>query len=320
LRLIHLQVRCLLRLGDLQQIQWLMNNAINNLANIIAAYYQITSSSEGLPGITINGSSTMDEAKRKIPADFDLYTALRDQLYLIEEYLHTEMVIGLSTTEHLAALRKQRDQIKAEFEEYALIQSKKAITAEDLYERTHGTGLYQLPYELSERYDLLGVSLPSNDESLRERSFGRKLLDALTRQDIERKMSRRDPNRRANDKSNADVSSIAADMTNVPYIIREVLVHLPSHNGPLPDIDLCLRQLKNVVLPPRPMSEDGIETTLNATGAKRTREEGVAGSDWLAATTGLEDVEEELVGKPDLDNINLKSDIFRERQRARLLL
>lgn len=310
-----------MRLGDIQQIQWIFNNAINNLRNIIAAYYQTTSSSEGLPGITINGSSTIDEAKSKIPSDFDIYTALRDQLYLIEEYLHTEMVIGLSSTEHVTSLRKQRDQMKAEFEEYALIQSKKAITAEDLYERTHGTGVYQLPFELSERYDLHGVTLPSNDESLRERSSGRKLLDALTRQDIERKMSKHDPSRRSKDKSNPEASATAADMANVPYIIREVLVHLPSHSGLLPDIDLCLRQLKNIVLPPRPMSEDGVEASAStATGAKRIRDEGVSGSDWLAATTGLEDVEEELIGKPDLDNINLKSDIFRERQRARLLL
>ena len=103
------------------------------------------------------------------------------------------------------------------------------------------------------------------------------------------------------------------------HILREFVIHLPPHQGPLPDIEMCLKQLKNIVLPPRPASEEYIDPN-QTTSTKRGRDEIVHQSDWINAAAGNmdEDAHEEF-GKPEGDTIR-SDDIFRQRQRMRLLL
>lgn len=313
MKYVNLHIRTLMRLGDINQIQWIVNNAINEVRAIIQSYYDVSSSMEASENTSGNGvKSSLDQAKSKLPEGFDLLVALRDLLSLYEDYLHAEVVMGLSDSNHITLIREKRDKAKSEYEEYALMKSKRSLTADDLNERYRGTGLFQLPYELSEKYNLAATNLPMNDENLKERSHGKLLLESLTRQDIERKLlkieSQRLGGKSNTEKISSDIAN-SAELSTVPYLLREFLVQLPSHTGPLPDIDMCLRSLKNTVLPARPESDDNIEV-----GSKRPRDNDSS----INITSGSATEVEEILMKPEGYSFRY-DDIFRQRQKARHL-
>jgi hypothetical protein len=55
-------------------------------------------------------------------------------------------------------------------------------------------------------------------------------------------------------KSSTQANSSALSV--LPSVLRDFIVRLPFHAGPAPDIDTFLRQMKTVILPPRPLSEE----------------------------------------------------------------
>lgn len=49
-------------------------------------------------------------------------------------------------------------------------------------------------------------------------------------------------------------------------IVRDLLNRLPLHNGPPPDLELFLRHIKGLTLPPRPSVEESAAATVSADG------------------------------------------------------
>lgn len=329
MRFVHLQVRALLRLGQLNEIQWIMNTLISDLSQLVAAYYQTSTFGTSYTGSSISTTSIAtgaDVGENRLPPNFDLLKALRILMYLWDELLHAESIMGLSDINYIIAVRGNRDKAKAEYEEYVLVQSKKSITSEDLNEKYRGTGIFQSSFELSERYDLLGTYLPTSfgdgDILFKERAKGKMLLNILQRQDIERQLLRRDGM-----KTNVSGGKEAvSELIGIPYILREFLIQLPPHTSSLlPDVDTSIRQLNQIIMPPRPMTDEGGDSKrqkgADGNVVSDSINNAVPHSDWITEAANIDKENDELLiqSNPLADTIR-SDDIFRQRQRARLLL
>ena len=146
-------------------------------------------------------------------------------------------------------------------------------------------GLFECSYELVERYDQLGTfSLPLADSSLQQRSKGKFFLEEVAKQEAERMTALREAGQRRW-KRDRDGDDGPGHFSGVPPLLREFLPRLPAHSGPIPDVEGFIRQLRAVVLPPRP-ADDG---DFGSSSLKRGREEmtsSIVGSDWMQSGSG----------------------------------
>ncbi len=117
-------------------------------------------------------------------------------------------------------------------------------------------------------------------------------------------------------------------LVGLPLIVRDLLNRLPLHNGPAPDLDVFLRHVKGLTLPPRPSAEEPSSAASEQAGSGGTDAAGQGGASWLkeggGAESALEDVDS-LV--PLLGSTRGRAmegaeddgdDPFRKRQRAKL--
>ena len=212
--------------------------------------------------------------------------SFKDQLLLWDEYLRAETMLGLTDISRLDELRKSRDKAKALYEDSERarqIAAAGGVAGVDVPSMGKIRGLFDCSYELGERYEQLGsFSLPLADTFLQQRSKGKYFLEEVAKQEAERMAALREAGQRRWKRDRGDGDDGPGHFSGVPPVLREFLPRLPAHSGPIPDVEGFIRQLRAVVLPPRP-SDDG---DFGSSSLKRPRDESAAvavgGSDWLA--------------------------------------
>ena len=354
LRYIHLQIRCLLRQNNLSQIQWILQSSIDQIHSFIQLYFSSTSLSSSSSqhtdshdsnGVTNSGltsaASTSNPVLTTLPPNFQIVEGLKIQYYLWEELYYVENTIGLSDIKRMKWILAQKASAQSEYENYLLASSKKSLTSNDLTEKYRGVGIFEYPYELCSRYELLfgnnDLFGTRADNYFRQRCNGKLLLEELIRLDLDKQFLMQSSSNGFHSSfsiKKKNGNEMMSETMGIPVPIRELLVHIPTYTGPLPDIETCIKNLRSMVLPPRPVdselshvsSSNGDVGTISilSGGNKRPREEAI-GRDWMKAMNGLEEADDEEATDKILPKTNLEStirsdDVFRQRQRARLLL
>lgn len=195
-------------------------------------------------------------------------------------------MLGLTDITRLDELRKSRDKAKALYEDNERarqIAAAGGVAGVDVPTMGKIRGLFDCSYELGERYEqLVSFSLPLADTFLQQRSKGKYFLEEVAKQEAERMAALREAGQRRWKRDRGDGDDGPGHFSGVPPVLREFLPRLPAHSGPIPDVEGFIRQLRAVVLPPRP-SDDG---DFGSSSLKRPRDESAAvavgGSDWLA--------------------------------------
>ena len=208
---------------------------------------------------------------------------MKDQLVLWDEYLKAETVLGLSSVSRLDDLRKSRDKAKLQYEDSERarqIAAAGGVVGTEIVALGKIRGLFDCSYELGERYDQLGTfSLPIADSSLQQRSKGKFFLEEVAKQEAERMAALREAGQRRW-KRDRDGDDGPGHFSGVPPVLREFLPRLPAHTGPIPDVEGFIRQLRAVVLPPRP-SDD---SDFTSSSLKRNRDDmttAAVSTDWM---------------------------------------
>lgn len=296
---VHLLTQALIRLGDLHQIQWVFHVALGCEALSVA---HAKTNFIGLPATSssTNTNTIMSGFADKATQENIVSTGrpLQETLMLWEEYLEAEMKLGLSNVSHINEIRSKRDKARTLFDERH--SARNAVSSTSNNSRVFG--LYESPYELSERYDSIVCAKPVYDEDLRQRSNGRVLLNELSRQESERMAALREAGVKQKGKrkaTNAADDSAAADefsnLTGVPSVLKDLLPKLPANIGPVPDLQGFIKHLRGLVLPPRP-----------TVAIEESDLDSVSRTSWQTSMYDNED------DNDDLD------DIFRRRQKMRL--
>lgn len=307
LEYIQLLVRALLRMGDLQQIQWIMNAALGKAgARGVFSFHNASSSLVNVNGkgddsenADVNGDDINNSNDKN---NISVNLSLGDQLELWEDYLHIETTIGVSSTRRLNELRRMRDYAMEDLKQWR--KNNEALSGTGIpatIERSTETkrvikSIYEFPSEIITRYHEFTTSMPENERNLVDRSAREMIMEG-------------------DGKISNTLGSIGGkkddDALSLPPKLKLFINNLQPHTGPMPDIDGFLRHFKGLVLPPRP-SQESIDND-SGVGAKRNA------SDWL--TQAAEDNE-------DGDNIDYemndepnaaRDDIFRMRKRQKRL-
>jgi hypothetical protein len=339
-RFVQMTARVLVRLGDLKQLRWIFQTALGDAALGVGPVALIgggaataTSSSSsgqqagpsnviasGLPELAAGGGRSRQQQILAAGG-----RSAKELLDLWEEYLSSETTLGLSDVTRLNELREQRDKAKAAFEDVERSKQSGIVlgtaAADALFAEAAAArvrGLFEGAYEIAERYEAVGpFTFDGGDSSLRQRSRGRKYLDEVSQQESDRMAALRDAGNRRSKRDRGgggggDDSEGPSHLSGVPSILREFLPKLPSHSGSVPDIEGFMRQLRTLVMPPRPASDEN--------DAKRARtSEGPVGAgggsaDWVQAMESRNDEDDEEVE----EMMGARDDIFRQRMRSRL--
>lgn len=161
--------------------------------------------------------------------------------------------------------------------------------------------------------------LPPGDEALRQRSRGALFLKEVTDKADQRMIALMDTGvggRRRHRRDGGDGGNLdSAALAGVPIFLRDLLVKLPPHKGPAPNIDAYLDQLRRTVLPPRPVTdEDGTGVARGTGGAGLVPDdEGVV---LAGAKRGMPDDDDD--DDDDGGAAGSRDDIFRKRCRMRM--
>ena len=109
-------------------------------------------------------------------------------------------------------------------------------------------------------------------------------MEEVAKQEAERMTALREAGQRRW-KRDRDGDDGPGHFSGVPPLLREFLPRLPAHSGPIPDVEGFIRQLRAVVLPPRP-ADDG---DFGSSSLKRGREEiasSIGVADWMQTGSG----------------------------------
>ena len=260
---------------------------------------------------------------KNIKNEFILTTKERYQLS--EEFLVYEMQLGVSDNLRLDELRLARDRARLAYEE----SEKRSSGGGSSSDTTEINGLYDTTVEILARYSYLVPNLPQVDSGLQDRvrNFGYhiddgKLLDDKIFSKI--RSGRKD-----------EISGAGGGVTDtvsgpqIPIFLKDLISRLPQHTGGIIDVDAVIEQLRRAVLPPRPAPEDhqnsvagGISgEQMNVTGKK-----GAGATDMDIDNKRNRDEMEISDSNYDIGYMEKsyeedfdRNDIFRQRQRMRLL-
>lgn len=311
---VRLLVRVLLRLGDLNKIRWAFQTVLGEggaaaVTSVAAAAIGVKAGGGGggLGGGAAEGSGTAGASANAVASPL----SMRDQLELWEDYLMAETILGLSSVHRLDELRGFRDGCRAAFEDGERAKNvtlgSAAIAAAESASAAKPDGVFDASNELLDRYGGVSSAIPEADLALSERSrgFNRNALGAANAPGATASSRPRKWGSVVGADGNKD-SSAEADASGVTTALRLFINRLPPHAGPLPDFDTFSRHLRALVLPPRPVDESEAQM---ATHAKRS----APGQDWLSMVNDEDDA-----AGDDMTSAT-RDDIFRQRQRARLL-
>ena len=324
-------VRALLRLGDLAKIRWAFSTVLGEGGS--AGALSVTAARVGVDGTGAAASSrtaTADAGGNKDADNSDNPTGSAsgsasglshsEQCEMWEDYLYAETLLGVSSVGRLDELRKHRDAARAAYEDSErakhVVTGAAAIAAAEIAAAARAEGLFESSNELLERYvgsvggGALGVALPDGDIALsdRSRTFAPRLASGGAwggDGGAEGRRSRRwDSSSGGPDGSSSSASDIILGVT--PQL-RAFINKLPPYLASAPpDYDTFTRSLRSLILPPRPLAEDE--------GLPISGMAGKRGAEWL---TNLGNEDDDAAGD-DLFSAT-RDDIFRQRQRARLL-
>ena len=301
---VRLLVRVLLRLGDLNKIRWAFQPVFG--VGGAAAVTSVAAAAIGVKGLdgVVSGATSAPPNVVATPL------SLRDQLELWEDYLMAETILGLSSIDRLDELRNNRDGCRAAFEDSERAKNvtlgSAAIAAAENASAAKPDGVFDSSNELLDRYGGISSAIPESDAALSERSrgFNRNSLVGSSAPGGERAASRP---RKWGAVVGADAKETAeTDSSGIPLALRHFINRLPPHAGAQPDLDAFSRHLRALVLPPRPVDESEAQMVGHT---KRSAQ----GQDWLAMVNDDDDA-----AGDDLTSAT-RDDIFRQRQRARLM-
>lgn len=330
---VRLMVRALLRLGDLAKIRWAYSTVLGEGGG--AGALSIAAARVGVDGTGAAASSraaTADAGGNKDADNSDNSTgsasglSLSEQCEMWEDYLSAETILGVSSVGRLDELRKHRDAARTAYEDTErskhVVTGAAAIAAAEIAAAARAEGLFENSNELLERYvggvggGALGVALPDGDTALSDRcrTFAPRSSNWGVQQagawggdgGAEGRRSRRWD---SSSGGGADGSSSSASdiILGVTPQLRAFINKLPPFLASAPpDYDTFTRSLRSLVLPPRPLAEDE--------GLPIPGMAGKRGAEWL---TNLGNEDDDAAGD-DLFSAT-RDDIFRQRQRARLL-
>lgn len=310
---IKLLVRLLVLTGDIKQVRWVIQNALQELsaaevASVDQEQAQPPQSSNNPDKKTANPGAVGVETGKgsrvtKSTGSIINETPLRRQLELLEMFISAETTLGCPDIKHLNRLRDQRHKVKMQLED---IEKAKlgAVSSgrEDL--KLNRRGLFDTASELIERYESCSFDgLPDLDEEVKDRCKGRSSVETLTRID-----GNSGPPSNANSRRDRDSHRRHEDdgQVGVPSILRDFIGKLPALVGPAPDIDTFLRHIRNVILPPRP-PEETTNVKMEESSNKNDEE-----SEWNREGAPEDDNNNGYHYSMDVD----QDDVFRQRQRV----
>lgn len=321
-------VGVLLRMGDLKQIQWIMQLALGDDALSIAhvttnvttppataaatASGNINILTSGVAELAASSAAASSAAGASSSASPSPSLSPQELVDLWEVYVDAETTLGLSDAVRMNELRQKRDRARI------LLDDTRARTGTDKdSERFRGKvfGLFECAHQITERYQLLGSAVPPNDQELKRRSHGRLYMDDLQRFENDRLSALREAGSKRfrghwEQGAGQGFDDPTGYLAGIPSIIREILPKLPPNVGPMPDITAFLKHLRGVVLPLRP---EGTSGWSNKREVENDGDESAAAGKRKAATTGDEDEDDD-----NIDEDDRKEDAFKKRQRAKL--
>ena len=311
-RFVRVMTQCLIRIGDIKQIQWLFQVALGSEAVAVA---NVSSNFIGNPPASILGGSGGATKENLVVSGIHEMNSLnsisslserslQETLQLWDDYLNAESILGVSDINRMNEIRLSRDKARLRLDEllrakYVATSTESTALISKFRDRTKVFGIFETAGEITERYEVLACTYPVDDEDLRERSKGKLLLHEMLKQENDRMMALKEAGVK---RSKRDQGGDVDDGLNLPQIIRDLLPKLSGSSSslPLPDLNGFIKHLRGLVLPPRPSVVMTVADDLDNIDRKPL---------WLTGGDDDDDVE---------DATHLRDDIFRRRQRARL--
>jgi hypothetical protein len=273
---VRLFAQVLVQLGDVQQLRWLLQSALDDLRK--------ETSVEDTSSILV---TTDKQIRNKQTSQATNETKLQKELELLDEFLRSEIILSRGGVEHLNQLRDRRLHVKTQLDEINRSKLGGFVSARD-ESRPGKREIFDAASELLERYDIFSFQkLPETDLDLSERCRGRSSFDPLSLRLDKQKAD------------SSDVKNLNSDfylsLSSLPGILRTFVTQLPPLIGAHPDFDGFIRHMKSVVLPPRP---EPIDIGLESISAQNEVVLAMENDDEVAAVDG-----------------NAHNDVFRKRIR-----
>ena len=324
--------RVLTLLGDLKQIRWVFQTALNEFAgsNGSLALSKVTAHLHDRPGRRVGRNNQAATA-----ALTSNHAQLKAELQLWEEYLRAETVLGLSDVVRLDELRSCRDKVKVIFDEAERVRLGVVYATKDEARAAQQRGIFHPAQDLCDRYDAPGTctvwTLPELDQSLQERCG--QMLSGIGTHGRRGPSDQADRARKQGDQQHVQNMSTEfhLSLAGLPVILRDLLGRLPFHSGPLPDLDGFIRHMKGVILPPRPEPEVNVVSengdALGGVDGDGEGGFGAAAPSWLGKHS-LDDADVDTEDGDDGDDKGttttaaaaatvVEEDVFRKRKRTR---
>lgn len=303
---IKLIVRILVQMGDIKQIRWILQSAMEDSKTQI----QTTEDEKSMDAPDASAPSKSRSTKSKLQASAQNEAMLKRQLELLEIYLSAETTLGCSDLHHLNKLRDQRHKVKTDYERLKI-----AMIVSNRDEQKHFAanlnqrGVFDTAYELIERYESCSFqTLPEMDQELRERCRGRNAIEKGDNAHGHTGKDFHNLNKQLRDNRNMS-TDFHLSMAGLPLILRDLIAKLPpSLIGIQPDADGFIRHMKSVILPPRP-AVDEVGENEEGEENKESGKMDEGDNDWSRPVNPDDDDEMDVQGAEEY------SDVFRQRQR-----
>lgn len=267
----------LVQMGDVAQLRWLFNTALEDVQSAGNL------SSSGGSGNAVEGEQQQQQQQE---------AQLQRSVDLLEDFLRCETLLGSGDLSLLHQLRERRQAAKLLLEERAAALAGGGARGRGNAKR----GLFDAAFELLERHEHSAFAgLGEADNELRDRIKGRSLLDTTSANHVlqDGKFTDRDAMRRrggvgggvgdregrdrdsggaVGSSSSATAPIAGSQTTQIPFILRDLASKLPAFVGTVNnnDIDVFVRHIRSVILPPRPAGpEPGQGDANNAAGSSR---------------------------------------------------
>lgn len=292
--------RVLVALGDAKQIRWLFQVALSK----IGVHETVTAVAGGGSDTAVQVIESNKVKTSTVSAD-GINDDGKLELALTEEFLAAELTLGTADLNELASLRAKRDALKLSLDEQERVRVGAAGVKSNRSDiKKLSLGIFGGASEFVERYsDCFGhtLPLPQQDLDLRDRTSRRFSLNTAAT------AAGGGGGQSGVRRTDAEFFNLNAEfqlsLAGLPLILRDLLSRLPSHSGPSPDIDLFVRHLKSITLPPRPSQEESDAAAAAGSGGA---------ANWMDANYEGGEVDRE---EPEDQG---DGDLFRKRQRARL--
>ena len=159
--------RILTSLGDIQQIRWTFQTALDAVTQITGTGADTADiiNSKRLSGATdgaLKGKALLQaqaQLSAAIKSSNSYFVAIKDEWELLEEFLNAELTLGQCGIKQLNLLRERRDKVRALLEESQRTRlglnvniGSSSISKDSRTEKGF-LGLYDITYDLVERYD-----------------------------------------------------------------------------------------------------------------------------------------------------------------------